>query len=158
MGQSGTVEGDQLPVAGHRVLFVDVGNSTLGPMAEAFARHYGLEADSAGTMPAAEVSHGAVLALQERGLAVAPESRPKRIDFLRLADYERIICMDTGVTATSPDLHAHEHWDFADPVNLDFPVYRNVRDQVESRVKDLAREIREWSLPAEEEAPAHAGY
>lgn len=141
---------------GHRVLFVDVGNSTLGPMAEAFARHFGIDADSAGTMPAHEVSQGAVVALGERGVKMGV-GRPKRIDFRHLADYERIIALGAGVAATSPDLHAHEEWDIDDPVNLDFAVYRKTCDQVEARVKDLAREIQEWSLaPGEEEAAAHA--
>ena len=142
----------------HRVLFVDVGNSTLGPMAEAFARSQGLEADSAGTMPAHEISGGAVLALKERGLE-PPGSPPRRLDFLRLADYERIICMDQGVTATSPDLNAHEHWDLEDPINLEFALYRRARDAIEVRVSELAREILEWSHPEDypEEAQAPAG-
>lgn len=140
---------------GHKVLFVCVGNSTLSPMAEAFARAAGLEADSAGTMPAHEVSQGAVVALQEKGIAMAT-SRPRRVDFLRLGDYERIIALGHGVAATSPDLHAHEEWPLDDPVNLDFAVYRRVRDQVEARVSALAREILEWSLPAAEGLPVSA--
>ncbi|MCA1819975.1 MAG: hypothetical protein LC620_08020, partial [Halobacteriales archaeon] len=130
----------------------DVGNSTLGPMAEAFARQLGIDADSAGTMPAGEVSRGALLALKERGIAAAP-GRPKRVDFRRLGDYERIIALGSGVAATSPDLHAQEEWPVDDPVNLDFAVYRRVRDQVEGRVKDLARELREWSFPPQPEEP-----
>jgi len=143
---------------GHKVLFVDVGNSTLSPMAEAFARAFGIEADSAGTMPAGEFSHGAVVAMQQHGLSL-PDGRPRRIDFLRLADYERIIALDAGVAATSPDLHVHESWDLDDPVNLDFAAYRRACDALATRVKALAQEIREWSEPAEsEELPAFAGY
>ena len=144
--------GPQVP---HRVLFVDVADSTLGPMAVAFARQMGLVADSAGTMPAHEVSQGAVHAVREKGL-VLEERAPRRIDFLRLADYERIIALEDGVAATSPDLHPHEEWHLEDPANLEFALYRKARDAIEERVKELAREILEWSAP-QEEAPAPAG-
>jgi arsenate reductase (thioredoxin) len=130
----------------HRILFVDVGNSTLGPMAEAFARHYGLDAGSAGTMPAKEFSEGALLALRERGLAPV-RRRPRRVDFAKLADYERVIALGSGVAATSPDLHAQEEWPIDDPVGLDFVLHRRARDELEARIKELAREILEWSEP-----------
>lgn len=150
--------GHKATTPGHKVLFVDVGNSTLSPMAQAFARAFGIEADSAGTMPGGEFSHGAAVAMEQHGLAL-PDGRPKRIDFLRLADYERIIALDAGVAATSPDLHAHESWDLDDPVNLDFAAYRRAADHLATRVKALAQEIREWSEPEQsEELPAFAGY
>lgn len=142
------------PQAPHRVLFVDVADSTLGPMAVAFARQMGLAADSAGTMPAHEVSEGSVIALREKGLSLE-ERAPRRIDFLRLADYERIVALEDGVAATSPDLHPHEEWHLEDPANLEFALYRKARDAIEERVKELGREILEWS--AQEEAPAPAG-
>jgi protein-tyrosine-phosphatase len=136
----------------HKVLFVDVGNSTLGPMAKAFARHYGIDADTVGTMPAHEISAPVLVALKEKGIP-ADGLSPRRIDFLRLADYERIIALGDGVAQTSPDLHAHETWPMDDPVNLDYVLYRKARDEIEHRVKELADEIKAWSEP---EAPAHS--
>lgn len=143
------------PPAPHRVLFVDVADSTLGPMAVAFARQVGLVADSVGTMPAHEVSQGAVLAMQEKGVGLEGRA-PRRIDFLRLAEYERIIALEDGVAATSPDLHPHEEWHLEDPANLEFALYRKARDAIEERVRELGREILEWSAP-QEAAPAPAG-
>jgi len=128
----------------HRVLFVCVGNSCRSQMAEAFARQYGLDAASAGTMPADEVSQGAVLAMKERGIDMSA-AKPKHVEFNQLADFEQIICMGPGVAATDPDLHFHEDWGIEDPVNLDFAVYRKVRDAIEAKVRTLAIEIREWS-------------
>lgn len=144
------------PRVPHRVLFVDVADSTLGPMAVAYARSLGLEADSAGTMPAHEVSQGALHALREKGIPAEPRP-PRRIDFLRLADYERIVALEDGVAATSPDLHPHEEWHLEDPANLEFALYRKARDAVAERVTELGREILEWSAPAAEEAQAPAG-
>lgn len=133
----------------HRVLFVCVGNSCRSVMAEAFARRYGLDAASAGTMPAGEVSAGAVAAMREVGIDVGGAT-PRRVDLARLGDYESVICMGPGVAATSPDLHFQEDWGIDDPVNLDFAVYRRVRDQIEAKVKALATLQLEWTG----EAPA----
>lgn len=134
----------------HRILFVCVGNSCRSQMAEAFARRHGLESASAGTMPAHEVSAGAIACMQEVGLDLR-HAEPKRLDFLRLADFETIISMGPGVAQTSPDLHAHEDWGIEDPVNQDYAVYRRVRDQIEARVKAMAREMREWGAVRQEE-------
>ncbi len=133
----------------HRILFVCVGNSCRSQMAEAFARHYGLDAESAGTMPADEVSEGAILAMRECGIDVT-HHKPRLVDFNRLADFEQIICMGPGVAATCPDLHFHEDWGIDDPVNLDFAFYRHIRDQIEAKVRSLAIQIREWSAPVGE--------
>ncbi len=124
-------------------------------MAEAVARKYGLDAESAGTMPADEVSQAAVAAMAEHGMDMAG-ARPKPLDFNRLADYEQIICMGPGVAATSPDLHFHEDWGIDDPVNMDFAVYRSVRDAIEAKVKAMALEQLEWSMPATDEDGALA--
>ncbi|MFO1533809.1 MAG: low molecular weight phosphatase family protein [Thermoplasmatota archaeon] len=137
----GDESGERGPI---RVIFVCTGNSARSQMAEAFARQHGLEAESAGTMPAAEVSKGAILAMREKGLDISSH-KPKRVDFNRLADFEQIVCMGPGVAATSPDLHFHEDWGIDDPVNMDFAIYRRVRDEIEAKVRALAIEIREWS-------------
>jgi arsenate reductase len=139
----------------HRVLFVCVGNSCRSQMAEAFARHLGIAADSAGTMPAREVSQSAVLAMQERGIDISA-AVPKPLDFNHLADFEQIVCMGPGVAQTCPDLNFHDDWGVDDPVNLDFAVYRRVRDQIEAKVQALAREMREWSYPGEDEVQVHS--
>ena len=124
-------------------------------MAEAFARQYGLEAESAGTMPADEVSAGAVAAMRERGIDMS-DAKPKRLEFNRLADFETIVAMGPGVAATSPDLHVHEDWGIDDPVNLDFAIYRKARDEIEAKVRQMAVEMREWSSPVGEHAAAFA--
>lgn len=134
----------------HRILFVCVGNSCRSQMAEAFARRYGLEASSAGTMPAHEVSAGAISCMREAGLDIS-RAEPKRLDFMRLADFETIVSMGPGVAMTSPDLHAQEDWGIEDPVNQDYAVFRRVRDQIEARVKAMAHQMREWGAMAQEE-------
>jgi arsenate reductase len=135
----------------HRVLFVDVGNACRGQIAVGFARRFGLEADSAGTMPAREVARSAVLAMRERGIDISG-LHPAHVEFGALPRYERVISMGPGVAATDPDLPVTEHWDIDDPVNLGYRTVRRIRDDIERRVNALAREMAEWgalpSLPA----------
>ena len=51
-----------------KVLFVCVGNSCRSQMAEAIARHHGLDAESAGTEPAPSVSGHALAVLDAHGI------------------------------------------------------------------------------------------
>ena len=118
-------------------------------MAEAFARQLGIDARSAGTMPAHEVSKVAIMVMRERGLDISAH-RPKPLDFHHLADYELVVSMGPGVAGTSPDLHAHEDWGIEDPVNQELAVYRSVRDEIEAKVRALARQMREWNAFAKD--------
>src|SRR5687768_10625706 len=115
-------------------------------MAEGFARHHGLACESAGAMPARELSHAAVVAMRERGIDISNQ-RPKRLEMRRLGEFERIISMGHGVKQSAPDLAPHADWGLDDPVNHPFPVMRDVRDAIELKVRKMADEIRQWSPP-----------
>lgn len=130
----------------HKVLFVDVANSCRGPMAEGFAQKMGLSCESAGTMPAHELSRAAVAAMREKGIDIG-DQKPVQLELDRLGDFERIISMGQGVRETSPDLNVHEDWGLENPVNHGLDVIRSVRDDIERRVNALAKEIWEWSSP-----------
>ncbi|MEA3191407.1 MAG: hypothetical protein QOD77_1989 [Thermoplasmata archaeon] len=140
----------------HRVLFVDVGNSCRGQIAVGFARALGLDADSAGTMPARAVAPSAVLAMQERGIDISG-LRPRHVEFGDLPRYERVISMGPGVAATDPDLPVTEHWPLDDPANLEYETVRFLRDDIQRRVSRLAAEMVEWgALPDPQGLPAAA--
>lgn len=128
----------------HKVLFVDVGNSCRSQMAEGFARKFGLRAESAGTMSAKEVSTAAVLVMSEKGIDISGH-RPKQLDYRSMGEFERVISMGQGVKFSSPDLFVHEDWGIEDPVNRPIAIYRDVRDQIERKVRAMADEIQQWS-------------
>lgn len=131
-------------IPGHRVLFVDVGNSARSIMAAAIGRSLGLACDSAGTMPAHELHSGAVLALKEKGIGVDGLT-PHHVEFVELSKYDRVVAMGPGVRATDPGLPVHENWEIPDPIGRSYQTMREVRDAIERKVKVLAREMREWS-------------
>lgn len=119
-----------------RVLFVCVGNSCRSQMAEAFARAYGLEAESAGTRPAASVSRNAVAVMAEKGIDMTGHT-PKLLDFTRLGEFDRTITMGCGVAESCPSLRTDEDWGLDDPVGQPLGVFRAVRDDIEDRVLEL---------------------
>ena len=57
-----------------KVLFVCVGNTCRSQMAEAICKSLGHSADSAGTHPGSEVNPNAIIALEEKGVALVPGS------------------------------------------------------------------------------------
>lgn len=124
-----------------RVYFVCVGNSCRSQMAEGFARELGrnvLEVKSGGTRPAARVSRTAVEAMEEKGIDISgQEPEPLDPDWAASADY--VISMGCGVEETCPaDLYERMvDWDLDDPVGQPIEVFREVRDEIEARVRRL---------------------
>lgn len=125
-----------------KVLFVCVGNSCRSQIAEALARHHGLEAESAGTQPAPSVSRNAVAVMDEAGISTEGLT-PKLLDFDRLGEFDRTITMGCGVAESCPTLHTDEDWGLDDPVGQPIDVFRAVRDDIERRVLDLRRRLSE---------------
>ena len=122
-----------------KVLFVCVGNSCRSQMAEAFARHHGLDAASAGTEPADAVSRRAVEVMAEKGIDMGPAAgyQPKVLDWDSLADFDATITMGCGVAESCPALRTDEDWGLDDPVDRDLDFFREVRDDIEARVLRL---------------------
>ena len=89
-----------------KVLFVCVGNSCRSQMAEAFARHHGMEAASSGTEPAAAVSSRAIEVMAENGIDMSEAAgyRPKVLDWDAMQGFDKTITMGCGVAESCPAL------------------------------------------------------
>jgi arsenate reductase len=123
-----------------RVLFVCVGNSCRSQMAEALARHHGLEAASAGTQPAAAVARHALEVLVNRGVATAGLT-PKLLDMATLGQYARTITMGCGVAESCPSLHTDEDWGLEDPVGQPAAAFEQCLQDIEARVLRLKEQL-----------------
>ncbi len=123
-----------------KILFVCVGNSCRSQMAEAVARHHGLDADSAGTEPASGVARNALTVMAEAGIDTAGLT-PKILDFDALDQYARTITMGCGVAESCPTLHTDEDWGLDDPVGQPIEVFRDTLAEVERRVLALKAEL-----------------
>ncbi len=123
-----------------RVLFVCVENSNRSQMAEAFAHMHGdgrVEAYSAGSRPSGRVNPRAVEFMREVGYDLTAH-RSKGLAELPAGEFEAVIGMGCGDEGC-PLVRArrHEDWDIPDPKALPADQYREVRDRIERKVKEL---------------------
>jgi arsenate reductase len=124
-------------------LFVCVHNSGRSQMAEAFFEHYAdgkAKAFSAGTRPASHVDQTVVKAMREVGIDISSK-RPKALTLEMLDGADRVITMGCGVEGVCPaTIVPTEDWQLEDPEGKPIEKVREIRDEIEARVKKLIRE------------------
>lgn len=127
------------------VLFVCVENAGRSQMAEGFFRKYaprGFIAISAGTRPAAEINPLAVQAMKEAGIDISRQkSKVITDDMIRgSAKAVNMGCMDK---AECPLLFLNNpvDWGVEDPKGKPIEKVRQIRDDIERRVKELVRDL-----------------
>jgi protein-tyrosine-phosphatase len=127
----------------NKVLFVCAHNSGRSQMAEAFFEHYDAgkaKAFSAGTRPASHVDQTVVKAMREIGIDISSK-RPKALALEMLDDADRVITMGCGVEGVCPaTVVPTEDWQLEDPEGKPIEKVREIRDEIEARVKKLIRE------------------
>ena len=130
-----------------RVLFVCFGNACRSQMAEAIARHSAsdvIEPSSAGLVPFGEIPSTTLAVLRERGISAdGQSSKPLRPEDISAADIVINMTGRSGSSIFTEPLAKVEDWDVGDPYGFNLAVYREIRDQIEARVEDLARRLRE---------------
>jgi protein-tyrosine-phosphatase len=126
-----------------RVLFVCVENANRSQMAEAFARMHGggvVEAYSAGSRPADQVSHKAVASMREVGCDLSSH-RPKTPGELPDVEFDVVVTMGCGDACPVVRARRRVDWIIPDPKALPPDEYRDVRDMIEARVKALLADL-----------------
>jgi arsenate reductase (thioredoxin) len=130
-----------------KVLFLCIGNACRSQMAEAIARHTAsdvIEPSSAGLVPFGEIPLTTLAALNERGISAEGQtSKPLREEDMSAADIVINMTGRSGATIFTEQLQHVEDWDVGDPYGSDLAVYREICHQIEARVDDLARRLRE---------------
>jgi len=127
-----------------RVLFVCVGNSCRSQMAEALARAYGsdmLEAESAGLSPCGVIFPPTIEVMLEKNISLEGAA-PKGIDAERLAEFDLIINI-SGWEFPYRTSTPVRTWMVDDPFGQSVKWHREIRDEIERRVRDLIRELRQ---------------
>lgn len=130
-----------------KVLFLCIGNACRSQMAEAIARHTAsdvIEPSSAGLVPFGEIPITTLAVLSERGIsAEGQSSKPLRSEEIAAADIVINMTGRSGATIFTEQEPYVEDWDVGDPYGLNLAVYRDICDQIEARIEDLARRLRE---------------
>tara|TARA_Y100001936_G_scaffold114241_1_gene112080 strand:- start:254 stop:577 length:324 start_codon:yes stop_codon:yes gene_type:complete len=103
-------------------------------MAESIARHHGLDAYSAGTMPERNVSEEAISVLDELGYPTNG-LHTKTLDEVYPNNYQKIISMGCGVEC--PNIPIDEDWNLDDPLGQKRDFFRLIRDEIERKIQNL---------------------
>jgi protein-tyrosine-phosphatase len=122
-----------------RVVFVCVENSNRSQMAEAFARIHGagkVEAFSAGSRPSGKVNPKAVEAMREVGYDLGAHSSKSLADVAG-QDFDVAVTMGCGDECPFIRAKRREDWQVPDPKELPPDRFREVRDLIEGKVKEL---------------------
>ncbi len=127
-----------------KVLFVCTHNAGRSQMAEAFFNRLAkgkAAAVSAGTQPAKYVNPAVVEVMREVGVDISTQ-HPKVLTLQMLDEAAEVITMGCGVEGVCPATSAAtEDWQLEDPEGKPMEKVREIRDDIQSRVRKLIDEI-----------------
>jgi arsenate reductase len=127
-----------------KVLFACTHNSGRSQMAEAFFNRIAkgkAVAISAGTQPAAQINSTVVTAMREVGIEIG-DQKPKLLTLEMLKSVDRVITMSCNVAEACPaSLVPTEDWELDDPEGKPIEKVRQIRDEIEAKVDELARTL-----------------
>jgi arsenate reductase (thioredoxin) len=122
-----------------RVLFVCVENSNRSQMAQAFATLHGgseVEAFSAGSRPSGRINPKAIDAMRELGYDLSTH-QSKSLDEVPDGPYAAAVTMGCGDACPNVAARVREDWQIPDPREMAPEQFREVRDLIEQKVKEL---------------------
>jgi arsenate reductase (thioredoxin) len=126
-----------------RLLFVCVENANRSQMAEAFARIHGLgdvEPYSAGSRPSGRVNPKAVAAMKEVGYDLAAH-QSKSLSDLPAVEFDAAVTMGCGDECPMVRAKRRFDWNIPDPKEMNPEQFREIRDLIEQKVKELLSEV-----------------
>ena len=127
------------------ILFVCVENAGRSQMAEGFFKKYapnGFKTLSAGTKPVSQINPIVVQAMKEVGIDISKQKSKELIDEM-VRESDTVInmgCMDKSFCPTIW-LPKVIEWGMKDPKGQSIEKVREIRDEIEQRVKKLVAEI-----------------
>jgi protein-tyrosine-phosphatase len=126
-----------------RVIFVCVENSNRSQMAEALARIHGgdwVEAYSAGSRPSGRVNPKAVETMKEVGYDLSTH-QSKGLDAFNGQEFDAAVTMGCGDECPLVLAKQRLEWQIPDPKHMPPEEFREVRNLIETKVKDLLRTL-----------------
>jgi len=128
-----------------KILFVCVENAGRSQMAEAFFKKYlpfGFQPISAGTKPAVRINPIVIQAMKEVGIDIKNNS-PQNISQQMIDEAEIAVNMGCMDKESCPALFLKdvEDWQIQDPKGKSIEQVREIRDQIEQKVKDFIDSI-----------------
>ncbi len=128
------------------ILFVCVENAGRSQMAEGFFNNKyapkGYEGISAGTKPVSQINPIAIQVMREVGIDISNQ-KSKEITEDMIRNSSRIVNMGCIEKESCPTLFLHKllDWNIEDPRNKPIEKVREIRDEIDHRVKELVTGI-----------------
>lgn len=122
-----------------KILFVCVENSNRSQMAEAFGKMHagpGVEVYSSGSRPSGKVNPRAIEFMKELGYDLTTH-HSKSLEQFNGQEIEVAVTMGCGDECPRVLAKRREEWQIPDPKEMPAEDYRQVRDLIESKVKQL---------------------
>jgi len=116
-------------------------------MAEAFAKRKGLQASSAGTLPAESVNPAVAEAMAEKAFVFSLK-KPKMLTTEMIDEADLVVTMGCSIEKVCPRPMLDRmrkkviDWNLDDPKGKPLPEVRKIRNEIERRVEELARNLR----------------
>jgi protein-tyrosine-phosphatase len=121
------------------LLFVCVENANRSQMAEAFARIHGgpdVMACSAGSKPSGRVNPKAIEAMREIGYDLSQHGS-KSLTEIPAVTFDAVVTMGCGDSCPFVPAKRREDWQIPDPRDMGPADFRQVRELIEGKVKEL---------------------
>jgi arsenate reductase (thioredoxin) len=120
--------------------FVCIGNAGRSQMAQALAEGEGFQARSAGSRPERELHPEVIAAMDELGIDVRDRS-PKGIAQADVEWADVVVTMGCGDACPVLPGKRYLDWELTDPIDLPLEAVREIRDDIERRIKALRAEV-----------------
>ncbi len=123
-----------------KVLFVCVENANRSQMSQAFAKMHGggdLESYSAGSKPSGVVNPMAIASMKELGYDLSTHDSKSLKNVEPYAPFDAVVTMGCGDACPWMPAKKFIDWQISDPKNMEPDQFREVRDLIEKKVKEL---------------------
>lgn len=132
------------------ILFVCVENAGRSQIAEGFFNKYapeGYKAISAGTKPVSQINPIAIDVMKEVGIDISNQ-KSKDITEEMMRNSAKIVNMGCMETESCPTLFLHNliDWNMEDPKGKSIEKVREIRDEIEQRVKELVADLNKQKI------------
>ena len=123
-----------------KILFVCIENSNRSQMSQAFAMIHGgdkVEVYSAGSRPSGVVNPKAIDAMKELGYDLSKHESKSLEEVKQYAPFDAVVTMGCGDACPWMPAKQFIDWQIPDPKNMAPEQFNEVRDLLESKVKEL---------------------
>ena len=127
-----------------KILFVCIENSNRSQMSQAFVTIYGgetVDAFSAGSRPSGKINPKAVSAMKEIGYDLSKHHSKSLQEVKQHAPFDVVVTMGCGDACPWMPAKKFIDWEIPDPRDMNEEDFRKVREQIQTKVKDLLKSL-----------------